>query len=276
MPEGSANKKFVLTPIMISIFAIILSQMKPIYTYFEKPKLDILVGKSMMVYETWGNLSSNLFVQLVNRGGAGGLVEKVSIFIKSRDSDYSHILNGQTYFLQPEAVGQNDIVSQIPFSYVTVDSGSIWTGYISTFADVSKSQQAKIQDIIQRTSEDISSKFVQGGPVVTIEPALMEEIRSFTRGNLRGFGIGEHQLLVMGWAQGDQTPSLMKAYSFSVYENDTSRLRAKEEGYPYGSGITFPLNPNIGRQANFNSTLTEVDDEKTRQRLYEAYKQELL
>lgn len=273
MAEDTKAGRWALAPIVISIVAVVLSQMKPLYTYFEKPNLDLVVGRNMTLFETWGNLTANLFVQLVNKGGAGGVVERMDIFIKSKDTGYAHVMPAQTYYLQPEAISRNEIVAQIPFSNITVPSDTIWSGFIASFSSWSRTQSATISEITKKTQIEINSKYVPNGPAVTIGTDLMSRIRDFTRGNLGRFDIGEYQLLVLAWSQGSNTPTLRKAFNFSVFESDVARLFVKEEGYPYGSGILFPIDATTNQQAVFNVTLDEIEDQEMINRLYMAYEQ---
>lgn len=266
------DKKYVLLPIFISLCAVILSQIKPLYVYFEDPKIDLLIGKNVNFYEGWGNLGANLFVQFVNIGDASGTVERIDIFICSKDSDYAHILTGQSYYLQPEAVNPNAIVSQMPFSYVTVNSHSVWTGFVNCYATISKGKQKTIQDFIQQVEEDIDSKWIPNGPTVTIEDDLLNRIVAFSRKGLEDFTIGEYSLLAMAWVQDDSNPILKKAYSFSVYETDKAKLYRKEKEYPFGGGIIFPIPQAQLQKMHFNSILTEITEEEAINKLYEAYK----
>lgn len=273
----SSEKKYVVIPIIISIFALILSQTQPLYVYFKKPELDILIGKSVDFYEGWGNLGANIFIQLINTGDKSVNVEKMKVFIKRKDSNYSHIMETQSYYLQPESMGQNDIVSQIPFSYITVRENSIWTGFINVYADFQKSSQKKIQEFIQLVDKDIRSKQSPNNTeVIRIDNVLLTDIVSFSRKNLNDFDIGEYQLLAMVWLQGDTEPSLIRGYSFSVYEVDKMKLHRKELEYQFGGGILYPLNKTLLDQMRFNSFVTEIKDADTKVKLYKAYQKEAL
>ena len=272
----STAKNYVIWPILISLCAVVLSQIKPLYVYFENPKVDILVGKNINFYEGWGNIGANLFIQLVNTGDASGTVEKIDVFASANDSDYAHILKAQSYYLQPESVGKNDIISQIPFSYVTVNGNSVWTGFVNSYADFSKSKQKKIQDFTQSVDEDLNSKWIKNGPAPTIEEELLSEILNFTRDNLKDIEIGEYQLLIMAWMQGDSVPSIRKAYSYSIYDTDKARLSRKEKEYPYGGGIIYPIPQGKTQQMGFNATITEVTENAVVEKLYNAYKKERL
>ncbi len=272
-----SEKKYVMIPIIISIFALIFSQTQPLYVYFKKPEVDILIGKSVDFYEGWGNLGANIFIQLINTGDKSVNIEKMKVFIKRKDSNYSHIMETQSYYLQPESMGQNDIVSQIPFSYITVRENSIWTGFINVYADFQKSSQKKIQEFIQLVDKDIRSKqSPHNTEIIRIDNVLLADIVSFSRKNLNDFDIGEYQLLAMVWLQGDTEPSLIRGYSFSVYEVDKMKLHRKELEYQLGGGIIYPLNKTLLDQMRFNSFVTEIKDTDTKEKLFKAYQKEAL
>jgi len=265
------NKKYIqIFTLTLSVIAISLSQMKPLYTYFEKPQLDILVGKSIEFYDNFGNLGVYLFFQVINRGDASGTLKKVEISIVSNDGNYSKNLKAQSYFLQPDTIKLNDIVTQIPFSYITVEKKSIWSNYIHAYENIGKDKRDEFSELSKKVQIDIDSKLIPNRPRVRIEKKLLEKIIKFSNSNLE-LHKGDHKILVLGWLQDEIEPSIRKAYEFSIYEVDLSRLKRKEKEYPFGGGIIYPLSGNIIEQSKFQSTILEINNEFLLKDMYSSY-----
>jgi hypothetical protein len=266
------NSKLIKSiPIIVSIVAVTLSQFKPLYVYFEKPKIDLIVGQRISFYEKWGNLGMNVFLQIPNTGNVGTTIEKVAFYISSLDSDYSRYLPGQSYYLKPETLEEVQRVNQIPLSNIFIEKQSVWNSFINSYLEANKATQMKIEELTLAVGQDIMSKLEPDGDIVFIEDDLYDQIIDFVRDNLDSLSIGEYQLLAMGWKQNDNNPSIMKAYSFSIYESDLQRFKNKEQEYLSGAGILYPIVNPLQIPLGFNSILTEIIDSNIVSNLYKSY-----
>lgn len=266
-----AKRRSIELALVVSIVAVLLSQFKPLYTYLEKPEIDAFIGRNAAIYENWGHVQANFYIQLVNKGNAAGIVRKVEFFLNHKSSGLQKLLKGQSYYLQPGAIGSNETVSQIPFSNISIEPKGVWSSFVNSFPDYPKSQEKKVAELTLRVEQDLNLKIIPSGRPVTINEGLFDEIVSFTRSNANGFVQGEYTLLALVWIDQEKSPSLKKGFSFSIYESDIAKLRAKEREMRFGGGIIYPI-PNVKQHTvSFNAKMIEIKDQVRIGKLFKTY-----
>ena len=271
MDRMKIDKVLSILTLIISTIAIILSQFHPLYTYLDKPKIEMHVAKRTSFYDGWGNLGTNIFIQLTNSGNVSGIVKKIDIYLERQGSIYKKILVAQSYYLKPSTVGKDATVSQIPFSNIAIKPNEIWGTFVNAYAEFTKSQQKTISDLTLGVEENINSKLSDAAPSdeVVINDDLLAKIIDFTRSNLDGLEIGEYNMLVLCWVGSEKQPSIRQGFSFPIYDSDISKLKGKEKAYRYGMGIIYPI-PHY-QQVNFTSTLNEIVSSERLAKLYQSY-----
>jgi hypothetical protein len=227
MPKTNNGKskefKISIVALMISLAAILLSQLHPLYTYLDRPKLAAGVS-AVQVFHTFGNLTLYAYLQLRNEGRATGTFTRVEAMVESvADSSFRRHLPVQTYMPVPTTLSVGQIPVQVPWAAVTLLPDASWNYYALLYAIPSKDQQARGSELLQEARAQIQAQWTLNpnfqGPR-NVDDALFTKATEFTKENLSGFSAGEYYLFVLFYDEATSEPRIVKCYSFSVFEPD--------------------------------------------------------
>jgi hypothetical protein len=235
--------KISVAALFVSLIAIVLSQFHPLYTYLDKPALDVDLSR-LQFYQSWGKVGFGAFVELSNDGRAAGRVSQIDIFIEP-DHDASHQLRlqVQTYYPIPPSISMGSIATQVPWSPVILAPDGTWTFWVNCFAALSDEESTTIDELTAETQRQFAS--APAAPVApgvprAVDDALFHKMTSFAVSNLNGFSSGKYSAIVAFWGLKREKPLTLKAYSFSV-PSSYQRLFATGIGQlKFGMGIVSP------------------------------------
>jgi len=258
-----------IAALVVSGIAVALSQVHPLYTYLDKPKLGMSVTPTLQIYHVWGNLGLTPFIQVSNSGKAAGTMTRIEMLLERKgDSSFKYRLASQTYYLKPTSLAPGQIPTQVPFGPFTVAPDTSWESFVNFYRPFSKEQQDRIATLGSTMDAQLRDQFRPGDPTPKrIRPELHQDVVKFSETNLAGFGLGEYYLLVLAWADGQTKPIVAKCFSFSVFEADLRSMRGIIDRYQTGEGILFPPSMRPG----FEAMLRAVSDDALVRRMTEEF-----
>ncbi len=248
----------------VAILALILSQLHPLYTYLDKPKLKADLHSNMLVTHYLGDLFFTPYVKITNVGRASGTVTRIELLVEKRDNPaFRKRMPAQTYFLKPEALGAGQIPTRVPFGQISIASSASWESYVEFFVTPTAAKRIKADEFQKRIHSEFGVFNPFGSSRPTISKELYQEITRLSEDELRTFDIGEYYLLALFWTDDKKDPAIRRGYTFTVFDGHLARLRAVTEGYRFGEMLVRPpLGP-----PGFNTDLSAIDDAKTIEKL---------
>ena len=232
-------KQTAIWGLIISTFALTLSQMPPIGRWLAVNKLSTTVGSRIGLPNTLGVQGVQLFLDISNTGNRTLNISKIRLEVKGPNSStlevkaqtYAKILSGQA---QP---------IDFPITSVSLNPGANWSELVSFYPDFTPTQEEKINSIRLRVSQSIFAKQQarggQFGPLVEAEELLVQEAKQFFNNN---FNLEKGSYTVMVKCESNGIETLLKTMSFTLYDYHLVTLKSQADDFKYGAGIFFPTN----------------------------------
>ena len=223
--------------VIVSIAAIILSQMPPIYLLFRARRLDAEVHSRLGVTHMFGNLNLTLMVLARNAGGRELLVRKMGLSL-FRDGKLLGEYPSQQYFETPASTSPFLLV---PFS---IKPDERWIHPVVFFNTFDRNTEKVFRRHITTLQDDIRNKLAARKPENEKEMAVAEPtlVAPFIDHFEKTFALepGEY-VASLSIAVEPGSASYVKNYRFTLFESDIADLRKFVEGYKYGGGIHFNM-----------------------------------
>ncbi|MBN8707224.1 MAG: hypothetical protein J0L62_15235 [Bacteroidetes bacterium] len=248
--------------IILSILAIIFtqSQFRPLYSYLDKPKIEVSVDVNrMQLFHNYGHICLNQCVQVRNTGNASETVSIIYYYLeKLNEKSFQKLLTIQT------TINFDHNINNQPIQYPVFDLYLIPTDFFNNNVMVYESLSKEKQGVISVLNDDIyndikrkkNSEYEDGLPVQVTDD-LQTRVRVLVKRNMEGFTIGEYILLVFACDKNNEPIQPDKYYSFTVYESDIKKLNDITEDYiSGGNNIYF-----VSKQKEFGFT-TKLNVEK--------------
>lgn len=222
--------------VVVSIIAIVLSQIPPIHLLLKKAKLDIELYSRIHITHKVGNPNLQLHMIINNIGGRIVKIKGISAKIK-RDGKVITTLNAQNYLQHP-----ND-TNSVLFTSFSLKPKEEWA-HIVTFLNYFPKQTEKIYRESALELRKHMSEKKENNELVIAEDSY---IKPFTElfNKLFIWEPGEYELTVQVEANPNQA-SITKLYRFTLFESDSNELRRYVEEYKYGAGIYFDSSEHTG------------------------------
>ncbi len=252
-------KKYIpVLSFIIAVIALILSQLRPLYEYIEKPKFNVSLSPQLHVTHYLGNVNLSPFIQIRNSGKASGTIKRIELYVENKDNpNYRIKLPAYSYFLQPTSTATGQVPTQIPIGQITLDSNKSWQYFLSCFFPFSKKEQATASGLLNEVNTQIQEQLVPDDLILKyIDDDLFNRIASFTKDRLNKFDIGEYYLLLMVWSDGNNNPEIKKLFTFTVFSSDIDRMNEITELYKSGAGLIYTAPNRLG----FMAKISEIND----------------
>lgn len=257
----SRNKNFFsIAALSVSVLAVILSQFRPLYEYFDKAELEVIIETPLHISHDWGNLFLTQFIQIENSGKASGSIKKSVIYLEKNGSkEFKKVIPGQYYISETLTASSYQMPNKKPFRNISIRPGGIWESRVAFYQRLKKDKRDKITRFSNKISGQLKSIFDIPLVISEIGDTLYQDISHFMEYNLNGFNPGEYYLIFIFWDDDSKDPIKIKGYSFFVSQSDIEILKKKIEVYKIGEGIVKPKTQHLG----FEPNLIEITDHKT-------------
>lgn len=232
-------KQTAVWGVIISVTALILSQMPPIKSWVASEKVSAEVGSRIGIANTIGIPGFQVFVDIKNVGNRAINISGLTLEVtypngtvkRLSAQSYSKILSGQQSAID------------FPITSIGLNTGAVWSELVLFYSDFTPSEEEEIQKIRLRISQDIFSKLqARGGsigPVIAANGPIVAESMQFFN---KKFDLekGKYNIVVKCAVNGNE--SILKHSTFTLYDYHIMMLKSQQEDYKFGAGIYYPVN----------------------------------
>jgi hypothetical protein len=225
----------------LSLLAIVLSQLPPLHLLLRPKRLEVEVHSRIQLTHMAGNPNASVVVSIRNTGGRQLRVKSVTLGV-SRDAHAQIVLPGQGYFETPSAVSS---VLFVPF---TLKPGETWAHsitFVNTFErQIEKLFREKLSTLDGDLRRKLRDRPEENREAVVADPANVAPFIDLYR-RLFAWYPGEYIAELTVSAE-PGSASFKKRYRFTLFESDTEDLRAYQDDYKFGVGLTFKADHHSG------------------------------
>ena len=258
------HDKIRIITLVLSILAIVLSQIRPIYQFFEDPEIETTVNiEDLRVRHYFGHLVFEQLLQVKNTGKADGIVSQIDYYIEkvhregevNRDKKFRN-----TYKVQTQRYGEN-FSSTYPILDISLNYGSLFDSPVIVYETLEQSQQDECRDLWNKIYSSIEKQENEDEDEenypYAISDTLENKVVKLIDNNLNGFTYGDYKLLVVAYDKHKQPITPTKYYTFKVLPGDIDKLKKITNDYKFGrNGIYYPTKGEFG----FSTKLTVYTD----------------
>ena len=275
------NDKIRIFTLILSVLAIVLSQIRPIYQLFEKPEIETTVDiESLGITHYFGYLIFEQLLQIKNSGKASGIVSGIDYYIEKIYRDEDNISNDKKFRkickVQTYRYGDN-FSSQYPILDLFFDYGSIFNNPVVVYETLEKSKQDECKNLKKEIFNSIKNQhdkdyLSEERPFkyYVISDTLENKVKKLIDENLNGFTYGEYNLLVVTYNKNKQLMIPTKYYTFVIQKTDIDKLDEITNDYKFGgNNINYY---NTDKEVGFYTRLTMNTDKIIINRLVENLK----
>lgn len=236
-------KKPEIIAISLSLVAIILTQtqFRPIYTLFDKPKIEIIVDVNhLWISHAFGRLIMEQYIKIKNVGKADETVKRITYYIKKSNSKSNSEFEG-LYHVQ-SAFNFNE-PNQNGIGYIQYPLFEIFMPFETSFeypVMIYENKSIEIQKMEDKLRNEIYSEIkINHYYGLQISDTLENKVFNEINNGLKGFSSGEYYLLIIPF-DNEGKPILPEIfYNFIVFESDIERLNEISEEYKTGGNNIY-------------------------------------
>mgnify|MGYP006894107224 CR=1 FL=1 len=218
--------------VVISIVALILSQLPPIIVWFKRAKLDLELYSKISLTHKIGNPNVQMHLILSNIGGRKIKIKKITAFIK-REGKLVAELPAVNFY---QELGEKNTVLLTSFNLQPNDDWSHAVNFLNFYGREEEKKYRKFEG-------DIKNNIVEKRKDFETEPNKLIEADSDKVVPIINFFnekyiwlAGEYEISVK--IETDKTKAdLYRNYRFTLFEYYEDELRKITEEYKYGAGV---------------------------------------
>ncbi|BBO93207.1 hypothetical protein [Desulfosarcina ovata] len=242
------NKEFYLSVISIAIAAsaVVLSQFPPIYTYFEKAKIEIGRNPQIHIGHSYGNIGITKQITIKNMGDKSGEIEKIRIFVCLKNKIENGVLFPAKYYLKKEIDSFMMNRAKINISEFFLNPNSSWDETTVFFNEFNHTNQEQYRNIAEKALSERNKwewnlrheKNMDDDAIIDYESAhpmkfsdqLSQDIQKYIELRLKWFVKGEYYLVEYITHNGEVTTTY---YTFSVSNSTLRALQKISKSHNY-------------------------------------------
>jgi len=226
---------------VVAGLALILSQLPPVVLWFRPRRLEVEVHSRIQVTHKVGNPNVGMFVSVRNTGGRELRIRSLRIVL-ARDNSPLANLAAQNYFESPSS--QSSVLF-VPFTLKPGDTWAHGTNFHNLFDRATEKLYreaefklgADIRRKLDAKAEDDKNAVVAEPDLVTPFMNLFDKLFIWQPGEYVAELIVEEE---------PGSASFSRKYRFTLYESDSSELRAHIEDYKFGGGVSYNIDKHAG------------------------------
>lgn len=218
--------------VIISLVALVLSQLPPIKLWFKKPKLEIELYSKFAISHKIGNPTLQLHLVINNIGGSKIRIKDISATIK-RDNELLCTLPVQNYLQN-----QNDI-NPLIFVPCSLNSSEEWVHIINLFKFFTREDENQYRNLEAKMFSNFREKKKTVDPsskdLIEIDEDLVKPFYDFFERHFI-WKSGDY-LLTFSINTDNEKANVSRNYRFTIFESHTEQLKEMIDSYKYGDGI---------------------------------------
>jgi hypothetical protein len=230
--------------VIISVIALILTQLPPIVTWIPSNDVTTEVGARIGLPTQIGIPEYQILLDLKNTGNRSMTISNLELEViypnntvkQVRSESYLKILAGQ-----PSPLA-------FPITSIQLNIGERWSEMVVFTQPFSPNEEEEVNRFRLQISQSIYSKiralppgqFNPDFPAIADERVVAEAINFFNR----RFEVekGTYKVSLSCAINGRRV--VLKKFEYTLYDYQINALRSQTEDYKYGAGIFTPPNPN--------------------------------
>jgi len=227
--------------VVVSLLAIVLSQLPPVHLLLRPRRLDVEVNSRIQVTHHVGNPNFSLFVSIGNTGGCELRVRRLRIEVW-RDGMSLGMFPAQNYFETPSS--QSSVLF-VPFS---LKPGEHWSHAVSFLNFFDRQTEKSYRENQFALNADISRK-IEARPKSDEKAVIAEQslVAPFLQLFNKLFNLEPGEYVFSLSVDADPgSASYTKKYRFTMYESDTAELKRHTDDYKFGGGISYNVQRHVG------------------------------
>ena len=224
---------------LVSLIALILSQLPPIHIMIRKAKLDLEVFSRIYVNQKVGNPNIDMHLILRNFGGKALRIQKIYAKVL-RDGKEILLLPAQTYIPNPK---DNQNILLTSFILEPDEEWSYMTRFLNYFTRTEEREyreaEINLKNEILRLRDSTPEGELTHAEEVFIKPfnKLFDEKFQWFAGDY---------VLEVTILTDDESLNVLKRYRFTMFESLTDDFIKQKEGYSTGAGIYWDSQDYVG------------------------------
>jgi|ERR1035437_950161 hypothetical protein len=236
--------KISLGALVVSIIAIVVSQVRPLHEYFEKPELRLAVAPYIEVGTWQGHVEFRRYITLSNTGRKAWTALRTQMFVARLDGGgFAKVFPGATVSSQAPQFFANAGSISMPWHPVTIATDGDSTMYVTYTQPWSADEVSALTAVRNKVSAQLPSSLQTGGATTpTIDDPTFTELSRVVTANLSGFGVGRYGALTYFWDIDSSAPKIDKCDVIDVSDLNMQLFRDDLGRYRKGIGIVYPYN----------------------------------
>ena len=251
---------------LVAALALLLSQFKPLYTYFERAELIVELNENLYITHNMGVLYLTPTISYGNNGSKSGSFKDFDILIKN-DQGYAKVLEAR-YFSSPN--GQYTYYSDIPrmpYNGATITEKHIYQAKFQYYEELDPEYRTKLQLLFARVGQELGPYNPSEPNRDSISEELFREIELLTQQGLEGLTATTYELLFVFWGEDPEEPIAKELFQMSLVEGNLIQLDAITRGYLFGERISRP----DARGGGVATELSPVEDSEKIEGVFQEY-----
>lgn len=262
------KRDYPFVTLIVAAAAVVLSQLKPIYYYFESPVLSVSLTPELTLGDSYGLLALWTFAQIENSGNSDGIVSGVDFLIESAVSEEVRwVVPAHAFYETPVLVADGTQAPEIPFKSARVSSQDVWGKFLRAEEHPDSEFKEEILEI-NRLFDDEFEEIYDGENTPFFSDELVDRAVASFGDFSRKISPGVYSLSVFVLGRSKEI-LCEEHYTFSVRSSHVRMVTEKMDLYRNGIGILVPYSSR--HQIRPSVSLTPVALDSDRLKLRHAY-----
>jgi hypothetical protein len=226
--------------VIVSLAALILSQLKPIHILLRRAKLEIEAHNRMHLTHKVGNPNASLHLIINNSGGRELKIRDITLRFK-RGQDDEFVLPAASYLQTPSS---KESVLFTPFKLKPQEEWAHIVQFVNVF---SRQDEKQFRQLAANLRQDILAKrplLADQNTLAAADDKNVQPCIQFFETKFRWFP-GEYDLTLQIQAEPDKG-NLTKRYRITLFESDSKELMDYCDDYKHGFGIYIDYSEHHG------------------------------
>lgn len=240
MSQSSSKSLTIWTAInsIAVVIALLFSSLIPqIQNIFKKESLKIDITNRCSISHYFGSIDLSITLDIYNNGGVPLSIKKIICLLQSPDETYFD-LKAQRYvsLIRTSSFTENP---SIPWRAIDIEPKEGWIRSVSFYKDYTESEDDEIDEIEQKTSDNLkdkSMKYYKSGYnkpfVYEVDSQIVEKGKAIFNKNFRMKKGNYKVLIAISTTSGNK---YIKGYEFTLYDRQLNILTNIPENYRYGN-----------------------------------------